>query len=126
MSKVIWQKAASLPCRPHGSECIYSLFSRHVLRARDRHIRQRRQVNSANSLTCVGTLQWAGTCPLRQCPIPRGSESPSNIWFLGSHESVRLNGNSYCISINSVIFAFAQHKQAHRQADIHTYRPRYV
>jgi len=75
VSKVIWQKATSLSC--HLSQ--WQMHVCHMCYAGTFASSSRRAMYTA--LSCKGTLQWAGTCPIKNAPSHWGSGSPSNIRF---------------------------------------------
>jgi len=73
--KVIWQKAASPSCPPSRRRMYQSAACAE-------------QANSPEAEgeqcwmpSCVGTLQWAGTCPVKSA-LHVGIQSTSNVWFL--------------------------------------------
>ena len=61
-----------------------------------------RSVQSFQQSSCQSVDQHVGVCPSPQnCPFPRGSVPPCNMWFLGSAQFSISNG----ISIGSAVFA---------------------
>jgi len=56
--------------------------------------------------SCIGTLQWASTSPLKSSPSRGGIWTPSNTWFLGPIWVSPPNG----ISVNWAVFAQLTHR----------------